>query len=198
MMDIDGPGVVYRTWSANPMGKLRIYLDGAQTPSYQWNFPDLFDGKLPPFIKPLVYRPRQPTIGLRLLSADSRLPNTSRSPPTSRMASTTTSTTFCLPEEPIGCQFSAALERHGASCPGGGCRRVVASQAVIRSLTPNYRSTARRPSLSTGQTVDALASCSAMGIIRAIPRSGHNRTSATHGANWCCAASGMALLAADP
>jgi len=56
MMDIDGPGVIYRAWSANPMGKLRIYLDGAQTPSYEWNFPDLFDGKLPPFIKPLVYR----------------------------------------------------------------------------------------------------------------------------------------------
>ena len=56
MMDIDGPGVVYRTWSANPMGKIRIYLDGAQTPSYEWNFPDLFDGKLPPFITPLVYR----------------------------------------------------------------------------------------------------------------------------------------------
>lgn len=56
MMDIDGPGVVYRTWSANPMGKLRIYLDGALSPSYEWNFPDLFDGKLPPFIKPLVYR----------------------------------------------------------------------------------------------------------------------------------------------
>jgi hypothetical protein len=56
MMDIDGPGVVYRIWSANPMGKIRIYLDGAKTPSYQWNFPDLFDGKLPPFIKPLVYR----------------------------------------------------------------------------------------------------------------------------------------------
>lgn len=56
MMDLDGPGVVYRIWSANPMGKIRIYLDGAQAPSYEWNFPDLFDGKLPPFIKPLVYR----------------------------------------------------------------------------------------------------------------------------------------------
>ncbi len=60
MMDIDGPGVVYRTWSANPMGKIRIYLDGAKVPSYQWNFPDLFDGKLPPFIKPLVYRRDKP------------------------------------------------------------------------------------------------------------------------------------------
>lgn len=56
MMDIDGPGIIYRVWSANPVGKLRIYLDGAEKPSYEWNFPDLFDGKLPPFIQPLVYR----------------------------------------------------------------------------------------------------------------------------------------------
>jgi hypothetical protein len=56
MMDLDGPGIIYRTWSANPMGKIRIYLDGAQVPTFEWNFPDLFDGKLDPFIKPLVYR----------------------------------------------------------------------------------------------------------------------------------------------
>ncbi len=60
MMELDGPGVIYRIWSANPMGKLRIYLDGAEAPSYEWNFPDLFDGRLPPFIKPLVYRRDQP------------------------------------------------------------------------------------------------------------------------------------------
>jgi len=60
MMDIDGPGVIYRIWSANPMGKLRIYLDGVQTPSFEWSFPDLFDGKLPPFITPLVYRRDNP------------------------------------------------------------------------------------------------------------------------------------------
>jgi hypothetical protein len=60
MMDIDGPGVIYRTWSANPMGKLRLYLDGAATPTYEWNFPDLFDGKMPPFVKPLVYRRDNP------------------------------------------------------------------------------------------------------------------------------------------
>lgn len=56
MMDIDGPGVIYRTWSANPVGKIRIYLDGAKKPTCEWDFADLFDGKLPPFIKPLVYR----------------------------------------------------------------------------------------------------------------------------------------------
>jgi hypothetical protein len=60
MMEIDGPGVIYRTWSANPMGKIRLHLDGAETPSFEWNFPDLFDGKLPPFIKPLVYRRDRP------------------------------------------------------------------------------------------------------------------------------------------
>jgi hypothetical protein len=56
MMETDGPGVIYRIWSANPMGKIRVYLDGATTPSHEWNFPDLFDGNLAPFIKPLVYR----------------------------------------------------------------------------------------------------------------------------------------------
>ena len=56
MADVDGPGIIYRIWSANPMGKIRVYLDGAKTPDYEWNFPDLFDGKLTPFVKPLVYR----------------------------------------------------------------------------------------------------------------------------------------------
>lgn len=60
MMDIDGPGVIYRTWSANPMGKIRIYLDNADSPSFEWNFPDLFDGNLAPFIKPFVYRRDRP------------------------------------------------------------------------------------------------------------------------------------------
>lgn len=60
MMDLDGPGVIYRIWSANPVGKIRVYLDGAQTPTCEWGFPDLFDGRLQPFIKPLVYRRDSP------------------------------------------------------------------------------------------------------------------------------------------
>lgn len=56
MAEIDGPGIIYRTWSANPQLKIRIYLDTAFEPTYEWNFADLFDGKLPPFIKPLVNR----------------------------------------------------------------------------------------------------------------------------------------------
>src|SRR5678816_875992 len=35
MMDIDGPGVIYRIWSANPMGKIRIYLDHSENPNYE-------------------------------------------------------------------------------------------------------------------------------------------------------------------
>ena len=70
MMDIDGPGVIYRTWSANPMGKLRVYLDGALTPSFEWDFPDLFDGKLPPFHQAPGLSPRQSPVSFRLLSAD--------------------------------------------------------------------------------------------------------------------------------
>lgn len=60
MMDLDGPGVIYRIWSANPVGKIRFYLDEAQTPTCEWGFPDLFDGRLQPFIKPLVYRRDSP------------------------------------------------------------------------------------------------------------------------------------------
>ncbi|MHB8970107.1 MAG: glycoside hydrolase family 172 protein [Pirellulaceae bacterium] len=56
MMEIDGPGIIHRIWSANPVGKIRVYLDGAATPTFEWTFPDLFDGNLTPFIKPLVYR----------------------------------------------------------------------------------------------------------------------------------------------
>ncbi|MCC6729348.1 MAG: DUF2961 domain-containing protein [Chthonomonadales bacterium] len=56
MMDADGPGCIYRIWSANPKGKIRVYLDGARTPTYEWDFDNLFSGDVPPFVKPLVYR----------------------------------------------------------------------------------------------------------------------------------------------
>lgn len=56
MMELDGPGCIYRTWSANPMGTIRIYLDGATEPSYEFEFIKLFDGTMPPFAGPIVYR----------------------------------------------------------------------------------------------------------------------------------------------
>jgi len=56
MMDQDGPGVIYRIWSANPQGKIRIYLDGASTPTYEWDFESLFTGDVKPFQRPFVWR----------------------------------------------------------------------------------------------------------------------------------------------
>ncbi len=56
MVELDGPGCLYRIWSANPMGRLRIYLDGATTPSFDWDFAKLFTGQIEPFIRPIVYQ----------------------------------------------------------------------------------------------------------------------------------------------
>jgi hypothetical protein len=56
MMDADGPGCIFRVWSANPQGRIRVYLDGATTPTYEWDFEKLFTGDMPPFIKPIVFK----------------------------------------------------------------------------------------------------------------------------------------------
>lgn len=56
MLDVDGPGCVYRIWSANPQGKIKVYLDGAETPTYEWDFNELFKGTIPPFQKPFVWQ----------------------------------------------------------------------------------------------------------------------------------------------
>lgn len=55
MAEIEGPGCVYRIWSANPQGKLRFYLDGAETPSLELEFKDMFTGVIPPFVPPFVW-----------------------------------------------------------------------------------------------------------------------------------------------
>src|ERR1035438_3281624 len=56
MAEINGPGVIWRIWSANPQGRLRIYLDGAEKPSFEWDFNDLFSGKIEPFRRPLAWQ----------------------------------------------------------------------------------------------------------------------------------------------
>lgn len=56
MMDVDGPGCIYRIWSANPQGTIRVYLDGAEKPTYEWDFNELFKGTIPPFQKPFVWQ----------------------------------------------------------------------------------------------------------------------------------------------
>ena len=147
MMDIDGPGVIYRTWSANPMGKIRIYLDGAATPSYEWNFPDLFDGKLPPFIKPLVYRRDGPQS-----ASDCYLPI-----PFAKHIKITADKAARrvlplqlrpLPQGPAGAQFPAALERRRAGRPLGRRGRVVAPRPRSEAATARPGDRSRRPSPS--------------------------------------------------
>ncbi|MGQ9880682.1 MAG: DUF2961 domain-containing protein [Armatimonadota bacterium] len=55
MADIQGPGAIVRIWSANPKGVLRIYIDGADKPVIEREFPKLFDGSLGyPFVPPLA------------------------------------------------------------------------------------------------------------------------------------------------
>ncbi len=56
LFQADGPGCIWRIWSANPQGLLRFYFDGAATPSLELPFQALFEDGRPPFIRPLVYQ----------------------------------------------------------------------------------------------------------------------------------------------
>jgi hypothetical protein len=49
LLDVDGPGVLTRFWSANPSGILRIYLDEAAQPSIEAPMRALLRGELTPF-----------------------------------------------------------------------------------------------------------------------------------------------------
>lgn len=54
MVDAEGPAMVTRIWSANPQGKLRFYVDGAATPTFEIAFEDLCGGAAAPFLEPLA------------------------------------------------------------------------------------------------------------------------------------------------
>ncbi len=69
MAEIEGPGCIYRIWSANPQGLIRFYFDGAEKPQYEFDFNMLFTGETPPFDKPLVYKR-----GAQQSASDSYLP----------------------------------------------------------------------------------------------------------------------------
>jgi hypothetical protein len=45
MADMDGPGAVVRIWSADPKGKLRVYIDGNATPAIEALMEDVLGGK---------------------------------------------------------------------------------------------------------------------------------------------------------
>jgi len=47
LADLAGPGAVVRLWSANPNGRLKIYIDDAPMPVIDVPFAKLFDGSLP-------------------------------------------------------------------------------------------------------------------------------------------------------
>lgn len=54
LSDIRGPGCIYRFWSANAAGHLKIFFDGEETPRIDCQMQDYFLGKVAPFITPLV------------------------------------------------------------------------------------------------------------------------------------------------
>ena len=54
LSDIRGPGCIYRFWSANAAGHLKIFFDGETTPTIDCPMQDLFLGKVAPFVEPIV------------------------------------------------------------------------------------------------------------------------------------------------
>jgi len=60
MAEMNGPGCIYRIWSANPQGEIRFYLDGAKQPTFAFVFADLFAGDIYPFVPPLVWQRVEP------------------------------------------------------------------------------------------------------------------------------------------
>jgi hypothetical protein len=54
LADIRGPGCIYRFWSANPAGHMKIFFDGEATPRIDCPMESLFQGKVAPFETPLV------------------------------------------------------------------------------------------------------------------------------------------------
>lgn len=46
LLDVDGPGIITRIWSANPTGQIRIYFDGSETPQIDEDFGE-FMSRLP-------------------------------------------------------------------------------------------------------------------------------------------------------
>jgi hypothetical protein len=56
MAEMKGPGFINRIWSANPQGKIRFYLDDAKP--IELDFNEMFNGKIEPFRRPLVWQRR--------------------------------------------------------------------------------------------------------------------------------------------
>ncbi len=55
LLDVHGPGVVTRMWSANPSGTLRVFIDGAEQPAIEADMRGLLRGEVAPFERPLAF-----------------------------------------------------------------------------------------------------------------------------------------------
>ncbi len=73
MAEMDGPGCIWRIWSANPQGMIRFYFDGAAAPSLELDFNELFSGQVTPFVRPLVWQ-RRVVLGGNNPASNSYLP----------------------------------------------------------------------------------------------------------------------------
>ncbi|NQT82084.1 DUF2961 domain-containing protein [bacterium] len=56
LADMDGPGCIFRIWSANPEGILKVFIDRQKEPVLKCGFQDIVYGKVPPFLGPVVGR----------------------------------------------------------------------------------------------------------------------------------------------
>lgn len=55
IFDAEGPGCIYRFWSAHPPeGYVKFYFDGETEPRITCNFREMFQDKVPPFASPLT------------------------------------------------------------------------------------------------------------------------------------------------
>ncbi len=54
LVDVRGPGVLTRLWTAEPMGVLRFYFDGAEEPQISVSWTDLQRGEVPWLTEPFV------------------------------------------------------------------------------------------------------------------------------------------------
>ena len=55
LLDVQGPGVLTRLWSASPAGVLRVYVDGADTPVIEAELASLLSGAVAPFTEPYAF-----------------------------------------------------------------------------------------------------------------------------------------------
>jgi len=56
LADMEGPGCIFRIWSANPEGILKIFIDRQKEAVLKCGFQDIVYGKVAPFLGPVVGR----------------------------------------------------------------------------------------------------------------------------------------------